>query len=138
MNTYNINDSGFKNSELYKSFMNENKGRGGLRIRAYAASGAVPISNLKVVVSTIYNENKIIFFEGVTDESGVIDRISLPVPDINMDNLVAPNKRTYQIMSSYDKNNFDRIFNVDMYQGVMVMQNINVVPDMMVGDFFGS
>ena len=40
MNTYNINDNEFKNSELYKNFMNENNSRGGLKIRAYSASGA--------------------------------------------------------------------------------------------------
>ena len=138
MNTYNINDNEFKNSEIYKNFMNENNSRGGLKIRAYSASGAVPIVGMKVIVSTIYDNNIIIFFEGETDSSGVIERISLPTPSLNMDNLDTPNKRTYQIKSSYDKNSFDRTFNIDMYEGVSVIQNINVVPDLMVGGFFGS
>ena len=93
---------------------------------------------MKVIVSTNYNNNIIIFFEGETDSSGVIERISLPTPSLNMDNLDTPNKRTYQIKSSYDKNSFDRTFNIDMYEGVSVIQNINVVPDLMVGGFFGS
>ena len=51
MDTYNINDSEFVNSDMYKNFINENPGRGYLKIRAYSASQAVPISGLQVVVS---------------------------------------------------------------------------------------
>ncbi len=133
MNTYNINDKEFKNSEIYSNFMRDNPSRGGLRIRAYAASLAVPIVGMKVVVSTIYDNNNIIFFEGETDESGLIERISLSTPDLDLDNLNAPNKRIYQIKSSY--NSFNRTFDIDMYEGVMVIQNINVVPG---GDIIGS
>ena len=49
--TYNVNDKDFLNSEVYKSFINSNSGVGFLKIRAYAASGAVPISGLSIVVS---------------------------------------------------------------------------------------
>lgn len=138
MNTYNINDNEFKNSSLYSNFLKDNPSRGGLRIRAYSANGAVPISNVKVIVSTIYDNNNIIMFEGTTDESGLIERISLPTPKLDMNNLDTPNKITYDIKSIYDKNSFDRTFKIDLYEGVMVIQNINIVPDMMVGGFFGS
>lgn len=135
MNTYNVNDNEFKNSELYANFLRDNPSRGGLRIRAYSASLAVPIVGMRVVVSTIYDNNNIIFFEGETDESGLIERISLPTKSLDMNNLSTPEKRVYQIKSTYSKNNFDRTFDVDMYEGVMVIQNINVVPG---GDIVGS
>ena len=61
MNTYNINDENFKNTEAYRSFMNDNPANGYLKIRAYSASGAVPIVGMKVIVSTIYDNNVIIF-----------------------------------------------------------------------------
>ena len=80
MNIYNINDENFKNTEAYRSFMNDNPVNGYLKIRAYGASGAIPISNLKIVVSKIINNTKIIFFEGTTNESGIIDKITLPTP----------------------------------------------------------
>lgn len=134
--TYNVNDDNFKNSEIYNNFFKEYPSRGGLRVRAYAASGAVPISGLKVVISTMYNNDKIIFFEGVTDESGLIERVSLPTPELSTDNLESPQKKTYDITTTYE--NVDTIYKVDMYEGICVLQNINVVPAMMVGGFFGS
>ena len=63
--TYNVNDKDFLNSELYRSFINQNPGIGFLKIRAYAASQAVPISGLSVVVSKDIGGNKVIFFEVV-------------------------------------------------------------------------
>ncbi len=136
--TYNINDENFKNSEIYNNFFKDNPSRGGLRIRAYAARGAIPISGLKVEISTEYNGDKIIFFDGVTDESGLIERVSLPAPELSNDNLESPNKRTYNVTTLYVPDNISNTYTIDMYQGVYVLQNINIVPTMMVGDFFGS
>jgi hypothetical protein len=73
MNTYNINDVSFKNSEVYKSFINDYPVNGYLKIRAYSASGAIPVRGLKIVVSTNYQDNKIIFYDGITDTSGIIE-----------------------------------------------------------------
>lgn len=134
--TYNVNDENFKNSEIYKNFLKEYPSRGGLRVRAYAASGAIPISGLKVEISTMFNGDKIIFFEGETDESGLIERVSLPTPELSTDNLESPLKKTYDILTTYE--NVDTTYKVDMYEGVCVLQNVNVVPAMMVGGFFGS
>ena len=57
MNTYNINDTEFTNSAVYQEFIKNNPSKGFLKIRAYAANGAVPISGLKVVVTKNINEN---------------------------------------------------------------------------------
>ena len=48
-------------------------------------------NNEYVVVSKIIDGNNVIFFEGVTDNSGVIDRITLPTPTLKTDDLIAPN-----------------------------------------------
>ena len=138
MNTYNVNDNEFKNSDLYSEYLKQFPSRGGLRIRAYAASGAVPISGLKIEVSTIFNDNKIIFFDGVTDESGLIERISLPAPTLALNNLDAPKKQTYNVLATYVPDNIEKNYPIDIYEGVTVLQNINIVPAMMVGGFFGS
>ena len=136
MNTYNVNDKEFLNSNLYKEFIENNPSRGSLRIRAYAASGAIPISGLKVQISTNYLDNKIIFFEGYTDESGVIERVSLPTPELDSNNLDVPNKTVYEVLSTYQ--NMNQLYEVNMYEGVCVIQNINVVPDLEVGGFNGN
>jgi len=128
--TYNIDDKDFVNSELYKSFINANPGVGFLKIRAFAASQAVPISGMNVQVSKDIGGNKVIFFSGVTNESGVIERISLPVPR-SSDNMMAPLITTYDIDTSYE--GVDRMYKVNVYDNIYVVQNINVTPNISYG-----
>ena len=127
MNTYNFNDSIFKESKLYQEFIRENPSQGFLRIRAYAASQAVPIRGLRVIVSKIFDNNKIVFFDGVTNDSGVIERIILPTPKISDDNQVIPNMITYDIETIYG--NVNGKYTVNMYENIYAVQNINMVPN---------
>ena len=128
MNTYNINDVGFKNSEVYKSFINDYPVNGYLKIRAYSASGAIPVRGLKIVVSTNYQDNKIIFYDGITDTSGIIEKITLPAPKLDVGNENVPNKIVYDINATYPPNLLDLNYQVNIYEDVFVIQNINVVP----------
>lgn len=128
MNTYNIKDINFLNSNLYRQYINSNPKVGFLKIRAYTASEAVPIIGLNVVVSKIIDNNKIIFYEGKTDNSGVIDKISLPAPTLSLDDLNAPNSTTYDISATYD--DMESKYLVNIYEGVYVVQTINVIPKM--------
>lgn len=129
MNTYSIEDKQYVNSEEFKNFMEQNPTYGYLRIRAYAASGAIPISGLKIEITTKINKNKFIFFEGYTNESGLIDNISLPAPKLEANNLDIPNKTVYEIKATYLPNNTNLTYEVNMYENVFVVQNINIVPD---------
>ena len=128
MNTYNFDDPIFKESQLYRNFIRENPSNGYLRIRAYAASQALPISNLRVIVSKIVDNNKIVFFDGVTNNSGLIERITLPTPRLNTDNQVIPGTTSYDIEAIYEPDNIDRMYHVNMYENVYAVQNISVVP----------
>ena len=128
--TYNIDDKDFINSELYKDFIKDNSGLSFLKIRAFAASQAVPISGMSVVVSKDIGGNKVIFFSGVTNESGVIERIQLPVPR-SSDNMLAPVLTTYDIDTSYEGEN--RLYKVNVYDNIYVVQNINVTPNISYG-----
>ncbi len=128
MNTYNFNDSSFQNTSSYQNFIAANPSQGYLKIRASAASQALPISGLKIVVSKVIDNNNIIFFEGVTDTSGVIERIVLPAPKLNTDNLAAPQSTTYDIKATYEPDNLNDIYRVNIYENIYVIQTINVVP----------
>ena len=132
MKTYNFNDEGFKNTQVYQNFINSNPGIGYLKIRASAASQALPISNLKIVVSKTIGNNKIIFFEGTTNSSGVIERIELPAPKQNTDDLTPPSSITYDINATYEPDNLDDIYKVNIYENIYVIQRINVVPTLNV------
>ena len=129
--TYNVNDKEFLNSELYRSFINANPGIGFLKIRAFAASQAVPISGLSVQVSKDIGGNKVIFFEGITNESGVIEKIQLPVPRMGTDNMISPVISVYDISTTYEGES--RVYKVNVYDNIYVVQNINVTPNISYG-----
>lgn len=127
MNNVNINDENFKNSEIYQEFLNNNQGVGNLLIRAYAANEAIPIRNLRVVVSLPIGNVNAVFFDGVTDDSGMIPRLRLPAPVYNSNNLVAPSFTTYDVYATY--NNQEYNYKVNLYENICVVQNINVIPE---------
>ncbi len=126
MNNVKITDSNFMNSDIYKRFMDENSGRGNLNIKASFANQALPITNLRVVVSKEIENINVIFYEGITNISGIVGKISLPTPSLNNDDLVVPEMTVYKITAIY--NNQEYSYNVNMYDGICVVQNINIVP----------
>ncbi|MBR1679316.1 MAG: hypothetical protein IJ704_01565 [Bacilli bacterium] len=128
MNTYSMFDKDFLASSLYQKFVSENPEKGGLRIRAYAASEAIPVAGLKVEVSTIFDDNKIIIFDGFTNESGVIDKIVLAAPRNDGDDLVIPSKRVYEIKATSSKDQVMQIYHVNVYPGICIVQTIHIVP----------
>lgn len=128
MNSISINDEKFLNSEDYKNFIDANPKKGTLKIRAFAANQAVPISGLGIVISKNIGNNNIIFFEGFTNESGVIENINLPAPLLDTNNMNIPNSTTYDITATYEPNNIKQVYKVSMYDSIYVIQNINIVP----------
>lgn len=127
MNVYNVSNPEFKESIFYKEFLDNNPTVGYLKIRAYAASEALPISNLQVEISKTMGDNKIIFFSGVTDNSGMIERVTLPTPKLSINDLNVPNNIEYDIKTTYD--GVDTIYKVIMFEGVCVVQTININPN---------
>lgn len=113
------------NNELYQKFLSLNKGRGSLMIRANTAREALPVSGLKIVVTTIYEGNTFTLFEGYTDESGMITEISLPAPKVDNNNLIVPLSITYIIKASLN-NQFEQTYFANIYDGISVLQNISV------------
>ena len=137
MNTVNFNDPNFITTSTYKDFVSENTSNGYLNIRAYAASSAIPIKDLNIVVSKKLSNNKVVFYSGVTDESGVIEKISLPTPIISTDDEEIPSSQSYDIEATYE--NQKLTYKVVMYSNISVIQNINVVPTVRVdGSAYGN
>ena len=126
MNEITFNE--FKKTEKYQEFINNNPQIGYLNIRAYAANSAIPITNLEVKVSRIINDQRIIFFDGRTDQSGLITNINLPTPPTNGNDEVIPQSSEYEVTAIYNGDNL--IFKVVMYAGISVLQNISVVPNL--------
>ena len=127
---YNFNDKEFQNTDIYKKFIEDNPKVGYLKIRASAANSAVPIENLKVVVSKNIDGNNVIFFEGLTNNSGVIEKITLPAPVLNSNDLTVPNSTSYDIKTIYEPDNITGLYQINIYDNLYVIQNINIVPKM--------
>ncbi len=79
------------------------------------------------MVSKIIDEEKVIFYEGVSDSSGTISNIELPTPIVGSDEDI-PKAAEYDILASYNNNNLN--FKIKMYSNIKVLQNINIVPTM--------
>lgn len=130
MNNVSLNDEEFINSASYQNFINNNKGNGYLRIRAFAANQAVPITGLKILVNKKIDGYNVNFFEGYTNESGVIENISLPAPKNNDNDLVIPKSTSYEIVATNNMDNTSLAFIVNVYDNLYVIQNISIVPKM--------
>lgn len=130
MNTFNFYDPIFMNTNTYKEYIKNNPDTANLNIRTSAANNAIPIGNVRIIVSRMIDGNKIIFYDGLTDKSGIINNIELPTPALNSNDLEAPSGSLYDIEAIYEQDNIDRFYKVLMYSNVCVVQNINIVPTM--------
>ena len=128
MNSVNFNDPQFINSQSYQNFIKQNPGKGYLNIRAYAANSAIPISGLQITVSKTIDNLKVIFFEGATDNSGIISQIALPAPLLNTNNMEIPASTEYDIVATKETQKL--FFKISMYSDIQVIQNINLVEDL--------
>lgn len=129
MNTVTITDENFLNTKAYLDFIKDNPGSGTLIIRAYAAGGAIPISNLDITISKIIDDYNVIFFKGATDNSGMISNISLPAPLKMTNDLNVPLSTSYEINAYYEPDNLNLEYKVNIYDGIYVVQNIKILPE---------
>lgn len=119
----------FKDTYKYKEFINLNPAFGRLKVRAYTASEAIPVRGLDVKITKIIDGVNVVFFEGKTDSSGVIENILLPAPKLdNAENQVPPSIE-YNLTASYDEKFKPVVYKVIIYDNIYVIQNINVLPE---------
>lgn len=128
MNEIFYDDEVFRQSEMYQNFIRENPLTGCLKIRATSANEAVPIENINIRISKQINGYKIIFFEGKTDTSGMINNIILPAPNETENDEIIPLFTTYDIEAIYSPNNFKANYKVSIIPNVCLIQYINIVP----------
>lgn len=67
--------------QSYDVFLNENPAQGMLKIQAFTARQTLPVPGAHIIVSKRIGDENHVFFEGTTDESGIIDGITLPAPE---------------------------------------------------------
>ncbi len=121
----------FKNSSEYQQFMLENPRMGTLKVQVSMGSNAIPVEGAEILVTKDIGNNKVLFFKGVTDSSGMVDDIMLPSPSSNYDSkkFEIPRHTDY-ILSVIDKKN-DTIkeFSIASLGDVKAIQNVNIIPN---------
>ncbi len=123
-----------KNSNLdlkeelsYQEFLKQNLGVGTLKIQTLIGNTYFPIKNVKIEVYKIFNHEKKVFYTGYTEESGLIDSISLPTPIRRTDYLNGSS--TYQIEATHPDYQTVLIDNVSIYDGIKSIQKIEMIPN---------
>ena len=114
----------FKDSSTYKNFININDSYGILKIEAFTASGAYPLAGVDIIVSKVLDGNKIIFYEGKTNDSGIIESIVLPTRSIKeeINNASDILFTTYDLEANYKKYDVSKNYDVSIFDEVKVIQ----------------
>ena len=113
----------------YDTFIREHPERGMLRVQSSIASGAYPVSGLRIVITKDFKDGERTFFSGITDASGIIDGIELPAPPVknSLDFSLPDKASTYRLRTVSDEyEDEDRL--VEIYRGVKTIQPLYMQP----------
>lgn len=123
---YYFDSEEFKSTSIYKNFMNINNGKGILKIEASTASEAYPLEGVEITISKKLDGKKVIFYNGVTNDSGIIDGIILPTRKMtdNVEDVSDIFFTTYDLSARIDKYNLEKDYDVSIFDNVKVIQPI--------------
>lgn len=119
----------FKNTDLYEDFIKENDDVGNLKVQTFTAYGAIPVEDTNIVVYKDIEEYRIIFFQGITDSSGIISDIVLPAPKMVTSNEEVPIYTIYNMTAFNTGYETLKNFSIGMLGGVNVIQYVKMLPD---------
>ena len=122
MNDINIDDPRLQSNVDYQKFVRDNPGMGYLKIRASSINEAIPASGINIRVSKVIGSNNVIFFEGATDESGMINDIVLPAPMAITNDLEAPKFTDYKITAT--GNDINQEYTISICCSITIIQYI--------------
>lgn len=126
-----VTDEILNNYSPYLDFIKNNPGYSTLKVRASAANEAYPIKDVEVVVSRIIGEYEVVFYEGKTDSSGMINNIILPSPKAITNDMEVPSFTEYKLDARSKVDDFSKSYNISVCCGITVIQYINITPKMM-------
>ena len=114
------------NSEKNADYLKNNPGSGPLRIQVYTANQAFPLEDVEVKVYKEIDGKRVVFFNGVTDSSGIIDNINLPTKEVKKEVESASDimSTDYIIEAKYPKTGVAQDYIVSIYDDLKVIQPI--------------
>ena len=114
------------NSEKHADYLKNNPGSGLLRIQVYTANQAFPLEDVEVKVYKEIDGKRVVFFNGDTDSSGIIDNINLPTKEVKKEVESASDimSTDYIIEAKYPKTGVAQDYIVSIYDDLKVIQPI--------------
>ena len=121
----------FKKTEEYKKFIEENPDKGYLKIQAFTAYQAIPIENAEILITKDIENDKVIFFQGKTDSSGIINNIELLAPTgiVDLKAQEIPKLTTYDLTAIHEGYETIKKYEIAMFGGVRVIQYIKMTSE---------
>lgn len=131
VNTNDTNTSeNMQRQEDWMNFEARNTSNGFLKVQVYSAQGAFPLKDARVVISKELDSQQKIFYEMVTDESGITQPVSLPAPDASH-SFVVDGMRPYENYNiEVSKDGFQTSLRegLPIFPGVVSLQPIQLRP----------
>ena len=119
----------FKKTSLYEQFAIENPSSGTLKVQVFTAYKAVPIAECEIVIFKTIGNYKVIFFRGMTDNSGIIDNIILPAPvNATTTTMEAPLYTTYDMTAIHVGYETIKQYQIGMLGNIKTIQYVRMTP----------
>lgn len=120
----------FKKMPEYNKFIEENPDVGYLKIEAFTAYNAIPVSNVQIVITKPLGNDDVVIFKGTTNANGLINNIELPAPKAEYlaKEGEAPPYTRYDMnakRAGYDNNSK---YNIKMFGDVRIIQYVKMIP----------
>ena len=119
----------FQKTTEYQNFKRENPSVGSLRVNVFAANVAIPLENVNIVITKKVGNYQVLFFDGFTDSSGIIDNIVLPAPDISSNNMEVPGYTFYDLNASREGYQEVEQYEIAMFGNTKVIQYVKLMPE---------
>ncbi|MBQ7485259.1 MAG: hypothetical protein IJT78_01380 [Oscillospiraceae bacterium] len=117
--------------ESYRQFIEENPGRGTLRVQVSTARGTFPVPGAQVEVSRVFNSVRRILYSRMTDLSGIAGAMALPAQatGASLNELTAGTSGTVYQVSVYHAGYLPlRLSNVEIYNGIETILPVALEP----------
>ena len=105
--------------------------RGYILVNVRTGDDSSAVAGAFISVTAIVDGKRLVLASGVTDESGVSPKFSLPVPDREYSQEPSPEERPYNLFDvSVSAEGFFRARSVDVpvFSGITSVQNFNLIP----------
>ncbi len=104
---------------------------GTLRVRAYAAQGALPVQGAVVRVMGSGEDNRLVAFSSVTDRDGLSELFTLPAPSVDFSLTPDPAELPYSLYDlEVSANGYytKKIKGITVFSGINSIQLVNMIP----------